>query len=256
MLLRRLSAFAGEWTLETAEEAVGTSEEVGEEDVLELLSKLMDKSLVVAEVRAGEVRRYRLLKLVRQYAKERLEAGGEADAFRHRHAAFFLASAEEAELGLAVAHQQAWADRLEAEHDNLRAALSWSLKNESETALRLAGALTRFWEMRCRFLEESGWLEAALRQSGRDEAATYAAGRTKLLSEVGTFTFFRTDYDRAIVFFRTDYDRAIVLHGEALTLYRELWGMMAVSPSRSCAWGLSTAKRATTSGRRRWVCRA
>ena len=206
VLLRRFSAFAGGWTLEAAE-AVGASDGIQEVEILELLSKLVDKSLVVAEIRAGEVRRYRLLETVRQYARERLEESREADAFRRRHAVFFLGLAEEAEPGLAGAQQQEWAERLEAEHDNMRAALSWSLEKEPEAVLRLTGALARFWEMRSRFLEGSAWLEAALRQSGRAEAAT----RAKLLSEAGTFAWHRGDYEYAIV-----------LHGEALTLYRQV----------------------------------
>jgi hypothetical protein len=89
----------------------------------------------------------------------------------------------------------------------MRAALSWSLEKEPETALRLAGALAPFWQMRARFLEGSAWLEAALRQSGRVEAPT----RAKISSEAGTFAFYRADFDRAIE-----------LDGEALELYREL----------------------------------
>jgi predicted ATPase/DNA-binding SARP family transcriptional activator/DNA-binding CsgD family transcriptional regulator len=211
VLLRRLSVFAGGWTLEAAEEAVGTSGGIQEEEILELLSKLVDKSLVVAEVRTGEVRRYRLLETVKQYARERLETSGEADAFWRRHAEFFLALAEEAAPELTGAQQQEWAKRLEAEHDNMRAALSWSLENEPETTLRLAGALARFWEMRARFLEGSAWLGAALRQRGRADVATDTAARTKILSEAGTFAWHRGDYEYAIE-----------LHGEALALYREL----------------------------------
>jgi predicted ATPase/DNA-binding SARP family transcriptional activator/DNA-binding CsgD family transcriptional regulator len=207
VLLRRLSVFAGGWTLEAAEEAVGTSEHVGEEDVLELISKLVDKSLVVAEVGARGVERYRLLEPVRQYARERLEESGEAEAFRRWHAEFFLALAQEAAPELTGAQQQAWARRLEADHDNMRAALSWSLEREPETALSLAGALARFWQMRAHFFEGSAWLEAALRQSDRVEAAT----RAKLSTEAGTFAFYRADFDRAIV-----------LHGEALELYRQV----------------------------------
>jgi predicted ATPase/DNA-binding SARP family transcriptional activator/DNA-binding CsgD family transcriptional regulator len=211
MLLRRLSVFAGGWTLEAAEEAVGTGEDVWEGDVLDLLPKLVEKSLVVAQVGARGVERYRLLEPVRQYATERLEESGEAEAFRRWHAEFFLALAEEAAPQLTGAHQRAWARRLEADHDNMRAALSWSLEREPETALRLAGALARFWEMRARFVEGSEWLEAALRQSGRAEVVTDAATRAKLLSEAGTFAFHRADFDRAIE-----------LHGEALELYRKV----------------------------------
>jgi tetratricopeptide (TPR) repeat protein len=93
----------------------------------------------------------------------------------------------------------------------MRAALSWSLEKEPETALRLAGALARFWEMRARFLEGSSWLEAVLRQSGRLDMVTDSATRAKLLSEAGTFAWHRGDYDRATE-----------LHGEALELYRQV----------------------------------
>jgi predicted ATPase/DNA-binding SARP family transcriptional activator/DNA-binding CsgD family transcriptional regulator len=206
MLFRRLSTFAGNCTLEAAE-AVGESSGVQEEDVFDLINMLVEKSLVVAEVRAGHVGRYRLLEPVRQYARERLEASGEADAFRRRHAEFFLVLAEEAAPELSGAQQQEWANRLEADHDNMRATLSWSLDNEPEKALQLAGTLARFWEMRARFLEGSRWLEAALRQGGHADAAT----RAKALREAGTFAFHSADYDRAIE-----------LHGDALALYREV----------------------------------
>ena len=209
-LFGRLSVFAGGFSLEAAE-AVGEGEGIGRGDVLESLLMLVDKSLVVAGPSGAGGARYRLLEPIRQYARERLEESGDADAFRRRHAEFFLALAEEAAPELTGAQQQDWAERLEEEHDNMRAALSWSLEKEPETALRLTGALARFWEMRARFLEGSAWLEAALRQSGRAEAATDAAARAKALSEAGTFAWHRGDYEYAIE-----------LHGEALELYREL----------------------------------
>jgi DNA-binding CsgD family transcriptional regulator/tetratricopeptide (TPR) repeat protein len=209
-LFGRLSVFAGGFSLEAAE-AVGAGDGIGRSDVLESLLMLVDKSLVVAGPTGAGGARYRLLEPVRQYARELLEESGEADAFRRRHAEFFLALAEEAAPDLTGAQQQEWAERLESEHDNMRAALSWSLEKEPETALRLAGALARFWEMRARFLEGSAWLEAALRQSGRAEAATDVATRAKALSEAGTFAWHRGDYEYAIE-----------LHGEALELYREL----------------------------------
>ncbi|HET6662098.1 MAG TPA: tetratricopeptide repeat protein, partial [Rubrobacter sp.] len=209
-LFGRLSVFAGGFSLE-AVEAVGEGEGIERSDVLESLLMLVDKSLVVAGPTGDRGARYRLLEPVRQYARERLEQSGEADAFRRRHAEFFLGLAEEAAAELTGAHQQEWAKRLEAEHDNMRAALSWSLENEPETTLRLAGALARLWEMRARFLEGSAWFEAALRQSGRAEAPSDAAARAKILSEAGTFAWHRGDYEYAIV-----------LHGEALELYREL----------------------------------
>ena len=209
-LFGRLSVFAGGFSLEAAE-AVGEGESIERNNVLELLLMLVDKSLVVAGPTGDRGARYRLLEPVRQYAREHLEESGDADAFRRRHAEFFLGLAEEAAPQLTGAHQQEWANRLEADHDNMRAALSWSLEREPETALRLAGALARFWEMRARLVEGTGWLEAALRQSVRAEVATDAATRAKLLSEAGTFAFHRADFDRAIE-----------LHGEALELYRKV----------------------------------
>jgi non-specific serine/threonine protein kinase len=115
-------------------------------------------------------------------------------------------------------------ERLEAEHDNMRAALSWSLEKAPETALRLAGALARFWEKRSYFSEGSRWLEAALGQSDRvDAAATDSATRAKLLSEAGTLAFFRTDFEHAIV-----------LHGEALELYRQVGDESGVAFALLC----------------------
>src|SRR5713226_5481995 len=120
-LLRRLSVFAGGWTLEAAE-AVCAGEGVEEWEVLDLLTSLVEKSLVLYEERGGEGR-YRLLETVRQYARDRLLEAGEAEAVRGRHLGFVLRLAEEAEPKLSGPEQVVWLDRLEAEHDNLRAAL-------------------------------------------------------------------------------------------------------------------------------------
>ena len=217
-LFRRLSAFAGGWTLEAAE-AVGAGGGIEEEDILDLLSKLVDKSLVLSEAEAPDVVRYRMLESVRQYAREQLEESEETEAIRRRHASYYLTLAKEAEPGLTGAQQQAWADRLEAEHDNLRAALLWSLENEPQRALQLAEMLARFWEIRSHFLEGSRWLEASLRESEHADTAT----RAKALAEAGTFVFHQGDYKRAAVF-----------HGEALTLYRELGDEGGVAWSLLC----------------------
>jgi predicted ATPase/DNA-binding SARP family transcriptional activator/DNA-binding CsgD family transcriptional regulator len=216
-LFGRLSVFAGGFTLEAAQ-AVWTGEGLEDEDILELLSRLVEKSLVMVTGEEG-ILRYRMLEPVRQYGQERLEECGEADAVRRRHAEFFLALAKEAEPELTGAHQQAWAERLETEHDNLRAALSWSLEKEPETALRLAGTLAHFWEIRSRFMEGSRWLEAALRQSGRTEAAT----RALVLTEAGTFAWHRGDYERSGM-----------LQREALVLYRQQGDEGGVAFSLMC----------------------
>ena len=101
----------------------------------------------------------------------------------------------------------------------MRSALSWSLENEPETALRLAVALARFWERRVRFVEGSAWLEAVLRLSDGADTAV----RARLSSEAGTFAFHRADFDHAIE-----------LHGEALELYRQVGDDSGVAFALRC----------------------
>ncbi len=144
-MLRRLSVFAGGWTLEAAE-AVCMGEGVEATDPLDLMTRLVDKSLVIAEARDGQGR-YRLLETVRQYSRDRLLESGEAEVVRKRHRDFFLALGESAETHRGGPNQVMWLDRLEAEHDNLRAALEWSLGGgDAEAALRLAKGCTRLLE--------------------------------------------------------------------------------------------------------------
>ncbi len=192
-LFRRLSVFAGGWTLEAAE--AGCSRGVIEqEDVLDLLGGLVDKSLVVARASEGGAVRYRMLEPVRQYALEKLEEIGEADEVKGRHAEFFLKRAEEAEPELEGMEQGIWMDRLQAEHDNIRAALSWALgRGEAELGLRIAGALWTFWEARGYFGEGRKWLEAALAKDG--QASTTA--RAKALDAVGWLALDQGDLERA-----------------------------------------------------------
>ena len=121
-LFGRLSVFAGGWTLQAAEEVGAGDIEQG--DGLDLLSRLVEKSLVGFEPTGGGGVRYGLLEPIRQYAQEKLEEAGDADEIRRRHASFFLALAEEAEPKLRGAEDTEWLERLETEHDNLRAALS------------------------------------------------------------------------------------------------------------------------------------
>jgi predicted ATPase len=211
VLFARLAVFSGGRTLE-AIEAVCDAKGDLPVDTLNGVSSLLDKSLLRQEEGPEGEPRFVMLETIHEYARERLGASSEAEATRRLHAEYFLTLAEEAEPGLNGADQLACLGRLEAEHDNMRAALTWSLEREPQTALRLAGALARFWEKRSYFSEGSSWLEAALRLSDRVEAATTeAARRARLLSEAGTFAFFRTDFEHAIV-----------LHGEALGLYRQV----------------------------------
>ncbi|CAA9450954.1 MAG: hypothetical protein AVDCRST_MAG58-946, partial [uncultured Rubrobacteraceae bacterium] len=136
-LFRRLSVFVGGWTLEAAEE-VCSGGSVEQDDVLELLSELVDKSLVVVEAGEQRVPRFRMLEPIRQYGQERLQESGTAEHLRERHARYYLALAQEAEPELEGADQTRWMDRLESEHDNLRAVLSWALEGgQAELGLRL-----------------------------------------------------------------------------------------------------------------------
>jgi predicted ATPase/DNA-binding CsgD family transcriptional regulator len=162
-LLRRLSVFAGACTLE-AVEAVCVGDELESSEILNVLTQLLDKSLVQMEDREGEAR-YRLLETVREYGRARLEEAGETDSARRRHRDWYLALAERAEPELRGPNQIAWLERLEEDHDNFRAALDWTRSHGGADAagLRLATALYEFWEIRGHFIEARTWLDEMLR---------------------------------------------------------------------------------------------
>ena len=188
-LLRHLCVFAGGWTPEAAEK-VCTDEGIDAPDVSGLLSQLVGASLVLAE-EPEDTPRFRMLETVRQYASNRLEALGETEATRDRHLAYFLTLAEQAEPELTGPDQVAWLDRLEREHDNLRAALTRA--SEAETRLRLAGALWRFWYVRGHIGEGRVWLENAL--AGSSGASDLV--RAKALNGAGALAMIQTDYTAA-----------------------------------------------------------
>jgi predicted ATPase/DNA-binding SARP family transcriptional activator/DNA-binding CsgD family transcriptional regulator len=206
-MLRRLSVFAGGWTLEAAE-AVGSGGNIGKDDVLDLLSGLVDKSLVVA--RGGDERgvRYRLLEPVRQYAWEKLGESGEAETLQYRRATFFLNLAEEAKAQLEGPEQAEWFERLEIAHDNFRAALSWTLGGgDPNIGLRLASALWMFWDTRGHLSEGSRWLEDALNAANSVDSLE----RAEALNGLG-------EISRTLL----DLGRAQMCHEEALALYERL----------------------------------
>jgi predicted ATPase/class 3 adenylate cyclase len=174
VLLRRLSVFAGGWSFEAARIVHGES--LGD-DVLDLLTHLVDKSLVAVDEGTEEAR-YRLPETIRQYARDKLFESGEAEEVRDRHLEFFLRFAEIAEPKLRGQEQLAWLDRVETEHDNLRTALAWSLESgKSDRALRLAGALYYFWVLRGYLSEIQRWLEDALALAEREQSKKVAAGK-------------------------------------------------------------------------------
>ena len=193
VLFRRLSVFAGGWTL-GASEAVGSGEGVAQGEILDLLSGLVEKSLVVARgTDKGDVR-YRLLEPIRQYALEKLEESGETEDVKRTHAEYFLALAEEAEPYLIGPREAEWLERLGVELDNLRAALTWaSERQEAEFGLRLAGALMWFWVSEGHYGEGRGWLEGALVQGG----GTPAVVRAKALGAVSLLASGQRDIEWA-----------------------------------------------------------
>lgn len=160
VLFQRLSVFAGGFALEAAE-SVCSGEGIERDEALDLLSHLVEKSLVVKAERDGEAR-YRLLETIRQYGQEKLLESEAGQAVRKRHATFFLELAEEIEPRINGADRRMSLERLEVEHDNLRAAL----RSAGETGLRLAGALWWFWLHRGHVGEGRRWLEGLLEQAG------------------------------------------------------------------------------------------
>ena len=215
-LFRRLSVFSGGFTLEAAE-SVGLGGGIEEDDVLELLPQLVDKSLVVADESWEGGARHRLLEPIRQYAWARLEESGESNVVRRGHSTYFLTLAE-TEPELKGAQQGEWLERLEAEHDNLRVALSWSLdRGEARSGLHLVAALWWFWYARGYLSEGRRWLEAILPLSSD---SSVAQPRAWALNGAGW-----------IALFQGDFDAAKTLLERALALFRELGDKEGIASS-------------------------
>jgi non-specific serine/threonine protein kinase len=204
-LLRRLSVFAGGFALAAAEAVCNdASLEAGE--ILDLLSGLVDKSLVQAEPQ-GREERYRLLETLREYARDRLAEAGETESVRDRHRDYFLALAEEADSHLRGREQLTWIEQLIQEQDNLRAALDWSLSQESvEAALRLAGTQgCWFWYLRGQWTEGRAWLARCLDLSDRATAPSGGAtsdglrwARGRAILAAGILAMIQTDFAAAL----------------------------------------------------------
>lgn len=249
-LFRKLSVFSGGCTLESAE---GITEDA---NVLDGISALLNKSLLQATPEGnGAPRRFSMLETVKEYASEQLEAQSETEAARRAHARFFLDLAEKAGREIISPQQIAWLELLEAEHDNLRAALRWALDTgEGETALRLCTPLARFWERRGHRVEGRRWITAALAIDVAQERTIYRAealhGLSFIESRLGNLTPARAAIDEALSIFRdlddkqgiaqslnilgliateqADYASARAFHEQSLAISRELgntWGI-------------------------------
>jgi predicted ATPase/class 3 adenylate cyclase len=257
-LFRQLGVFVGGFTLETAE-ATCVSPTTGVA-FLDGVASLVEKSLLLQDEPHGEPR-FRMLETIREYALDLLEARGEATETRRRHATHFLALAELAEPELQKARQAMWFNRLEREHDNLRAALRGSLESgDVELGLRLAAALGRFWEVRGFLSEGQHWLDRALALAASDPRPAPASARAAALSAAGTLAYIRSDHARAdallqdslvlrralgdragiatslhnlsrVKFYQGDHDSAVGLCEESLALRRALADRRGVAMS-------------------------
>ncbi len=191
-LFRRLSVFVGGFTFEVAEDVCAT-DAFEAADVLVLLGNLVEQSLVVAETSTEGVTRYRMLEPVRQYALKQLRESGDENGVRLRHAGCYLALAEEAEPYIKGHEQIEWLDKLEAENDNLRAAIGWLLEaGDAPTAARFGWALGMYWVMRTRHGEGRMLLEQTLAQGGDIPASL----RAKALWTLGLCVYGSGDNER------------------------------------------------------------
>lgn len=240
-LLRHLAVFAGGWTLPAAEAVCVPASsgqacapgEAPSPGVLDLLTHLVDKSLVIPEWR-GHGDRYGMLETLRQFALEQLEKCGEAAEARGRHATYFVDLAEQAEPMLMSTEQRAWQIKLEAEHNNIQVALDWLASDEGgrafpraqEAGLRLAGALWRYWEVRGHPAEGQARLDPLLRYGDPDTDPAVLA-RAHLGAGLCSFS-------------RGDLAAATVHYEESVRLYRAVGDRDAVTRPLTYIGWLST----------------
>ncbi len=189
-LFRRLAVFPGSFSLEAAE-AVSDD---GGIDVLDVIACLVEKSLLRCQKAPDGDSRFSMLETVREFALEQASVSGEDVATRDAHLAFFLAMATDARVRFEGPGRQAARDRIEREHDNMRAALAWAVAREdAEKAQRLANELSRFWVAAGRLAEGGDWFERVVAMDGPSPPSV----RADALSWAADFADFRRAHDRA-----------------------------------------------------------
>ena len=197
VLWRRLSLFVGGWTLEAAE-AICSDGILQKSQVLEVLSYLVDKSLVIANEQRGSTR-FQMLETIRQYGQELLKSSGEMETIYSRYVAYFLPFAEKARL-LSV-EQKTWFARLDADYANLRAALDWAMEADRVSALRLSVALGQYWEVRGYISEGRAAFEHALQPSANVPKAIRADGlrwQAKFIARQGDYAQAREPLEESL----------------------------------------------------------
>jgi predicted ATPase/DNA-binding SARP family transcriptional activator len=192
LLFRRLSVFAGGFTLEAAE-GVCAEEPLAPRTLFDLLARLVDRSLVKVE-RQGEYALYGMLETIREYAREKLDGSGETERVRQHHRDFFIAFAEQAARRVNSGEQMEWLDRLEIEHDNVRAAWDCAIESDAELGLRLAWALLGFWIVRGNPSEGREWLAKLVE---RTKPWGRTAKRAHVLGLAGRLAYSQSDFAAA-----------------------------------------------------------
>ena len=206
-LFRRLAVFDGGCSLSAIEELCGGTGDAAM-DVLDGIEALQRNSLLQLEDTADEEPRFRMLETIREYGLERLAASGEEEELRRRHAAYYLAFAEEAARGIYTPATALWLDRLETDHDNLRAVMRWCIEHRNaETGLRLASALWSFWYVRGHVTEGRTLLALLLTCP---EADAVTAPRAEALLGAGQLALTQGDYTAAW----TSLQQSIAMHRE------------------------------------------
>jgi predicted ATPase len=197
-LFRRLSVFVGGWTFEAAEAICGDL------PMLDLLTQLVNKSLVMADDQGNE-KRYRFLETIRQYARDKLLEAGEAEQMRNSHMEFFLQLAELAGPRLDTEEVMEWIARLEAEYDNFRAAFEWALGHDPQASLRFVGSLAYFWFRRGHGAEGIQWGTEALEraeklpsQTGEETTRAQMEVRARALQALSLLHFSQGDNAQAV----------------------------------------------------------
>jgi predicted ATPase/DNA-binding XRE family transcriptional regulator len=254
-LFRRLCIFVGGGTLD-AITAVCTAAGDLELEIVDGLGSLVDKSLLWQDAKAGREPWFLMLETIREYGLEQLEHSGEAEATRRAHAHYYLQLVERSERQLWGAAQEQALKRLEQEHDNLRLTLAWYMAHDEsvEPALRMAGYLWRFWDMRGHWTEGQRWLEQALsRRASAAPAQRWIAlhGAGNLSLNLGEYARAKAYYEESLVItqqlnvrhgvansllnlsmvtlYQGDLRQAITLQEEALAIHRALGNNIGIA---------------------------